>query len=99
MRWHEARLEQAGRNRACEARALQILAADSRHYMFASSRMVCAARNNQMGIAIIWSACVVCSLRLLLSSADLVGSSRQLISFAHVVCSYSLLSSSVHPVC
>ena len=42
---------------------------------------------------------LVCSTRLLTSSADLVGSSRQLIPFVHVVCSQSLLSSSDPMVC
>ena len=48
---------------------------------------------------------LVCSTRLLTSSADLVGSSRQLISSAHLVCAYSLLSSarllstSAHLIC
>ena len=42
---------------------------------------------------------LVCSTRLLTSSADLVGSSRQLIQFVYVVCSRSLLSSSDPMVC
>ena len=42
---------------------------------------------------------LVCSSRLLTSSADLVGPSRQLISSAYLVCSHDLLNSSAPMVC